>query len=58
MVGVTAPPEVLKAQRYKRAIKREEELQDLVAPVFFPAPPDAGFITGQTLNVDGGGYMV
>jgi NAD(P)-dependent dehydrogenase (short-subunit alcohol dehydrogenase family) len=29
----------------------------LVGPLFFLASADAGFITGQTLNVDGGAFM-
>ena len=51
------PPAVLEAQRAARSLQRDETPQDLVGPVFFLASPDAGFITGQTLNVDGGKYM-
>jgi NAD(P)-dependent dehydrogenase (short-subunit alcohol dehydrogenase family) len=51
------PREVLEAQRKARALQRDEEPEDLVGPVFFLASPDAGFITGQTLNVDGGKFM-
>ena len=51
------PAELLEAQRKARALPRDEEPEDLVGPVFFLASPDAGFITGQTLNVDGGKFM-
>jgi NAD(P)-dependent dehydrogenase (short-subunit alcohol dehydrogenase family) len=51
------PTELLEAQRKARALPRDEEPEDLVGPVFFLASPDAGFITGQTLNVDGGKFM-
>jgi NAD(P)-dependent dehydrogenase (short-subunit alcohol dehydrogenase family) len=51
------PPALLEAQRQSRALQRDEEPEDLVGPVFFLASPDAGFITGQTLNVDGGKFM-
>jgi 3-oxoacyl-[acyl-carrier protein] reductase len=51
------PAELLEAQRRARALPRDEEPEDLVGPVFFLASPDAGFITGQTLNVDGGKFM-
>jgi NAD(P)-dependent dehydrogenase (short-subunit alcohol dehydrogenase family) len=40
-----------------RAIKREEKPEDLVGTVFFLASPDADFISGQTINVDGGKQM-
>ena len=40
-----------------RAIKREEVPADVVGSVFFLASPDADFISGQTLNVDGGKHM-
>ncbi len=40
-----------------RALKREEEPQDLVGTVIFLASPDSDFMTGQTLLVDGGSAM-
>jgi NAD(P)-dependent dehydrogenase (short-subunit alcohol dehydrogenase family) len=48
------PAAILQAQRDGRALRRDELPEDLVGPVFFLASPDAGFISGQTLNVDGG----
>jgi NAD(P)-dependent dehydrogenase (short-subunit alcohol dehydrogenase family) len=38
----------------QQAIKRTETPEDLVGPIAFLASDDAGFITGQTLVVDGG----
>ena len=37
-----------------QAIKRPEEPDDLVGAISFLTSDDAAFITGQTLNVDGG----
>jgi NAD(P)-dependent dehydrogenase (short-subunit alcohol dehydrogenase family) len=51
------PRDVQKAQIEKRAIRREEKPEDLVGAAFFFASPDADFITGQTLVVDGGLHM-
>lgn len=51
------PAEILEAQRVGRAIQRDEEPEDLVGPVFFLASPDADFVSGQTLNVDGGKFF-
>jgi NAD(P)-dependent dehydrogenase (short-subunit alcohol dehydrogenase family) len=33
---------------------RDEQADDLVGVVFFLASPDADFISGQTIHVDGG----
>ena len=49
--------EILQRARDMRALKRDEEAADLVGAVFFLASPDADFITGQTLTVDGGTHM-
>jgi NAD(P)-dependent dehydrogenase (short-subunit alcohol dehydrogenase family) len=51
------PAEILAAQRKGRALQRDEEPQDLVGVVAFLASEDAAFISGQTLNVDGGKHM-
>ena len=51
------PTAVLETQRNGRALKRDEQAEDLVGVVFFLASPDADFITGQTINVDGGKNM-
>jgi NAD(P)-dependent dehydrogenase (short-subunit alcohol dehydrogenase family) len=52
------PPEMLKQQVGLRAIKREEKPDDLVGAVFFLASTDSDFISGQTVNVDGGKHML
>ena len=57
-VKETMPASLLEAQIGARAIQREETGQDLVGTVFFLASPDADFMSGQTLNVDGGRYML
>jgi NAD(P)-dependent dehydrogenase (short-subunit alcohol dehydrogenase family) len=48
------PTAVLETQRNGRALKRDEQAEDLVGAVFFLASREADFITGQTINVDGG----
>lgn len=50
-------PELTAAQRTGRALNRDQLPDDLVGPVHFFASPDSDFITGQTLNVDGGMFM-
>ncbi|MBP5975223.1 SDR family oxidoreductase [Brasilonema sp. CT11] len=40
------------------SIKRRETADDLVGTVLFLASDDAAFITGQTINVDGGNNFV
>lgn len=52
------PPEFVAAQVKQRAIPREQTPDDLVGAVFFLASPDATFLTGQTINVDGGRHML
>ncbi|MFD4542699.1 SDR family NAD(P)-dependent oxidoreductase [Streptomyces bauhiniae] len=51
------PPEILEEQRNSRALQRDEVPEDLVGPIFFLASPEAGFISGQTINIDGGKFM-
>jgi NAD(P)-dependent dehydrogenase (short-subunit alcohol dehydrogenase family) len=41
-----------------QALKRRGTFDELAAAVSFLAGPEASFITGQTLNVDGGWVMV
>ena len=57
---VTAPvlanfPEHMRAQQLaQRAIKRDQQPEDIVEPVFFLASQGSNFMTGQTVTVDGG----
>ena len=48
------PPAVLAAAVERRSIRRDMVPEDLVGTTFFLASPDADFMTGQILNVDGG----
>jgi NAD(P)-dependent dehydrogenase (short-subunit alcohol dehydrogenase family) len=57
-VKAEMPPEMLQAQIASRAIQREEVGDDLIGTIFFLASPDSDFISGQTLNVDGGRHML
>jgi 3-oxoacyl-[acyl-carrier protein] reductase len=47
------PDKLIKTQPELRALKRDECPQDLAGPVFLLASPDADFISGQLLVVDG-----
>jgi len=57
-VRAPMPAEMIEAQVRARAIPRDEVGDDLVGAVFFLASPDADFMSGQTLNVDGGKHML
>jgi NAD(P)-dependent dehydrogenase (short-subunit alcohol dehydrogenase family) len=48
------PEKLIGAQRDLRALKRDEGPEDLAGPVFLLASPDADFMSGQLLVVDGG----
>ena len=48
------PPELVARPPSRRAIGRAEQADDLVGPTLFLASPDADFLSGQTLVVDGG----
>lgn len=50
--------ERLEMQRRTRAIPRDEKPEDLVGAAAFLASDEAGFMTGQTLAVDGGSAML
>jgi NAD(P)-dependent dehydrogenase (short-subunit alcohol dehydrogenase family) len=41
-----------------RIIKRDMVPDDLVGAIMFLMAPDSDFMTGQTLNVDGGRFMI
>ena len=48
------PADALRQAAQSRALKRDEQAEDLVGAVYFLASKDAAFITGQIINVDGG----
>ncbi|MDP3768319.1 MAG: SDR family oxidoreductase, partial [Dehalococcoidia bacterium] len=50
----TVSPQQKEALLRMMCIKRPEEPKDLAGTVVFLASDDAAFITGQTINVDGG----
>jgi len=50
--------EYLAPRRQARAIKRDQYPEDLVGAIVFLASADSDFVTGQTLNVDGGTWML
>lgn len=48
------PAEMIDKLAEKGAIKRRQTAEDLVGAIVFLASDDAAFVTGQTINVDGG----
>jgi NAD(P)-dependent dehydrogenase (short-subunit alcohol dehydrogenase family) len=50
------PPQAFEAVRSRQFIPRTEEPSDLVGALAFLVSDEAAFITGQVLNVDGGGF--
>ena len=51
------PAAAIAARRTQRPLKRDQHAGDVVGAVIFLAGPDADFMTGQIVNVDGGTYM-
>jgi 3-oxoacyl-[acyl-carrier protein] reductase len=50
--------EYLAPRRQARSFKRDQYPRDLVGAVVFLASAESDFITGQTINVDGGTWML
>lgn len=53
-VARSMPKALLELRLSERPLKRHEVAEDLVGATLFLASDDASFITGQTINVDGG----
>lgn len=52
------PEDYLAARRRARALQRDQVPEDLIGTVLFLASGDSDFLTGQTINVDGGTWML
>jgi 3-oxoacyl-[acyl-carrier protein] reductase len=50
-------PEALAASAERRILRREQRPEDLVGTVVYLCSDASAFVTGQTLNVDGGTYL-
>jgi NAD(P)-dependent dehydrogenase (short-subunit alcohol dehydrogenase family) len=50
----SVPAEMIDKLAEQGAIKRRQTAEDLVGAIVFLASEDAAFVTGQTINVDGG----
>ncbi len=59
--GVKQNPDVIEKLRdvsvAARTIQRDQEPEDVVGAVVYLAGPSAGFVTGQTIVIDGGQYF-
>jgi NAD(P)-dependent dehydrogenase (short-subunit alcohol dehydrogenase family) len=59
--GVKQHPEVVEKLRdvsvAARTIQRDQEPEDVVGAVVYLAGPQSGFVTGQTIVIDGGQYF-
>jgi len=53
----SSEPAYLEAITEKRCIKRNQVPEDLVGTVMFLSSSASDFISGQTINVDGGQVM-
>lgn len=51
-------PEILRQIKENGALKRKQKADDLVGAMVFLASDDAAFITGQTINIDGGRFFL
>ena len=50
------PAEMIAKARFARPIQKDMQAEDITGAVFFLASPEAGFMTGQIVNVDGGSF--